>query len=97
MDPDQKDTIRQAIACREYEKARRLWTEYMDRLRCALARGKLTSAQMEEAGELFEWARVAMLCQQAHIRQSLRGLQVAGIYSQPAELAKRGASFSGKL
>jgi hypothetical protein len=92
-----KDAIRQAIACREYERAKRLWTEYMDGLRGELRRGALTQAQMDEAGELLEWARVTMLCQRAHMQQRLRGLQVAGIYGRPPDRAGTGARFSGKL
>jgi hypothetical protein len=97
MEYNSKDAFRQAVACREYAKARKLWAEYIGGLRGQCKRGALSQAEMQEARELLEWARVRMLCQRAHIRQRLRGLQVAGIYSQPAELTKRGASFSGKL
>jgi hypothetical protein len=92
-----KDTIRQAIACREYQKARKLWAEYIDGLRAELRRGALTQGKMEEARELLEWARLTMRCQQAHIRQRLSGLRVAGIYGQAVDCARTGASFSGKL
>lgn len=72
--------IRQAIACREYRKARKLWSEYMAGLRAELQRGALTAAQMEEARKLLDWARVSVLCSQAHIRNRLRSLKVAGVY-----------------
>jgi hypothetical protein len=97
MEHNRKDAIRQAIACREYDKARRLWAEYIGALRGQCERGSLTRAEMEDARKLLEWARVTMLCQRAHIQQRLRGLRVARVYCQPADLAKRGASFSGKL
>jgi hypothetical protein len=97
MGHNQKASFRQAIVCREYAKARRLWAEYMGDLRGEIQRGAFTPAQMEEARELFEWARITVLCQRAHIRQSLRGLQVAGIYNQPPDRAERDHSFSGKL
>jgi hypothetical protein len=89
--------IRQAIVCREYEKARRLWAEYMGALRGEFERGALTRAEMEEARKLLEWARVTMLCQRAHIQQRLRGLRVARIYTQWPDRAASGPSFSGKL
>jgi hypothetical protein len=97
MECKQQEAIRQAIVCREYEKARRLWAEYVGALRGEFERGALTRAQMEGARKLFEWARVTMLCRRAHIRQRLRGLQAAGAYCRPAELPRQGASFSGKL
>lgn len=89
--------MRQAIVCREYEKARRLWAEYMGALRGQFERGALTPAEMEDARKFLEWARVTMLCQRAHIQQRLRGLRVAGIYTQRPDRANSGSSFSGKL
>jgi hypothetical protein len=83
------DPIRNAIACREFEKARKLWSEYMASLHDQLRRGALTRAQLEEAGELKEWCRVALLCARAHIRNRLRSLQVAGRYGQPPASPKR--------
>jgi hypothetical protein len=80
--PDNNRTtpIRKAIACREYPKAKKLWTEYMAGLHRELRRGTLTSAQMEEARELVEWARMNVLCARAHIRKRLHNLQVARRY-----------------
>jgi hypothetical protein len=75
--------IRKAISSREYRKARKLWSEYMASLRAELRRGALTAGQMEEARELLEWARVTVLCSQAHIRNRLRSLEVAGVYGSP--------------
>lgn len=92
-----KDAIRQAIVCREYEKTKRLWAEYMGALRGEFERGALTRAEMAEARKLLEWARVTMLCQRAHIQLRLRGLRVAGIYAQWPDRAVPGPSFSGKL
>jgi hypothetical protein len=80
MVPSSTNPIRQAIACREYRKARKLCSEYMAGLRAELQHGALTAAQMEEARELLEWARVNVLCCQAHIQNRLRSLQVAGVY-----------------
>jgi hypothetical protein len=93
----QKQAIRQAIACREYEKVKRLWAEYIGGLRSECARGALTQTQMDEARQLLEWARVTMLCQRAHVQQRLRGLQVASLYGQPAETRAHRRFFSGKL
>jgi hypothetical protein len=93
----QKDAFRRAIVCREYAKARKLWADYIGGLRGQCERGALTQAHMDEARELLEWARVTMLCQRAHVRQRLRGLLVAGIYSQPPEHSRREPSFSGRL
>ena len=97
MERNQKEAIRQAIACREYRKARRLWAEYMGGLRREFERGALTRAQMDEARELLDCARVTILCQRAHIQQRLRGLRVAGIYTQRPDRAGSGPSFSGTL
>ncbi len=74
------NSIRKAIACREYRKARRLCSEYMASLRDRLHHGALTAAQVEQARELLEWARVTVRCSQAHIRNRLRTLEVAGVY-----------------
>jgi hypothetical protein len=86
-----KEAFRQAIVCREHEKARRLWAQYIGCLRAECGRGALTQSKMDEARELFEWARVTLLCQRAHLQQRLRGLQVAGLYRQsaPAENRRR--------
>jgi hypothetical protein len=97
MEYKTKDAIRRAIACREYAKARKLWADYIGGMRGEFERGALTRAQMEEARKLFEWARVTLLCQRAHIQQRLRGLRVAGIYTQRPDRAACGSSFSGKL
>jgi hypothetical protein len=97
MERNRKDAFRQAIVCREYDKARRLWAEYIGALRGQCERGALTRAEMEEARKLLEWARVTMLCQRAHIQQRLRGLRVAGIYTQRPDRAASGPSFRGTL
>jgi predicted protein tyrosine phosphatase len=91
MEHNQKQAIRQAVSSREYTKARRLWAEYIGRLRGQFERGALTQAEIKEARELFEWARVTLVCQRAHLQQRLRGLQVAGLYRQlpPAEKRRR--------
>jgi hypothetical protein len=85
----QKAAIRRAVTCREYEKATRLWSEYIGHLRERCKRGALTRAEMEEVRELFDWARVTMQCQRAHLQQRLRGLQVAALYGQPAPSENR--------
>jgi predicted membrane chloride channel (bestrophin family) len=91
MADSRTDPIRNAIASREFRKARKLWNEYMVHLREELRRGTLTHAQLDEARELKEGARVALLCARAHIRNRLRSLQVAGRYGEPPPTEKRRA------
>ena len=83
--------IRDAIACGEFHKAQELWSEYMAFLRGELRRGALTPAQMDEARELLDWARVSVLCSRAHLQNRLRSFEVAGAYgASPSQGPKLG-------
>jgi hypothetical protein len=91
MESNQISAIRRAIASGEYPRAQKLWAEYMAHLRAELRRGALTEAELKEAGEVLEWARVTVLCARAHIQNRLETLRVAAAYSAapPAPPASR--------
>ncbi|MBV8729633.1 MAG: hypothetical protein JO336_07475 [Acidobacteriia bacterium] len=75
--------IREAISSGEYRKAQRLWSEYVDGLRAQLRAGTLGQRELERAGELLEWARLAVRCAQSHMRERLDNFEVAGAYREP--------------
>lgn len=74
------ESIRQAAASGEYLKAGRLWTEYMSQLDQQLRSGSLDRRQLDEAGELVEWCRLAATLARSHLQDRLDRLQVASKY-----------------
>ena len=83
MEPDRATEVRNAVASGDFERAHGLWDEYVTYLQDELRRGSLTRAQLEEARELFEWARLTVLCARAHIQHRLNTLRVAEAYGEP--------------
>ena len=87
MDGHLTEPIRQAIACREFQKAQLLWDGYAALLREEMPKGSVTAARMAEMRELVEWSRRAVLCFRAHTQSridSMRGsLRVAQAYVGP--------------
>ena len=96
MDGHLTEPIRQAIACREFQKAQLLWDGYAALLRQEMPKGSITEARLAEVRELVEWSRRVVLCARAHaqsrldsMRDSMRVAQTYGRpRSQPAALIR---------
>jgi hypothetical protein len=81
MNPAQETAIRKAFASREFEKGRRLWTQYAEELRAAIEEGSATPAMMADAGRLLEWARLVVKCFRSHAQARLNRASVAATYA----------------
>ena len=82
MEDKQTSAIREAISSGEYKKAQSLWSEYVNGLRAQLRTGTLSRREFEQAGELLEWARLAVRCAQSHLRERLANVEVTGAYQE---------------
>ena len=77
-------SIRDAIAAEEYSRAIRLWDDYVGTLQDELSAGRLTEARLEEARQLVEWARQAILAMRAHGQQRLDLVRAVREYDEHA-------------
>jgi hypothetical protein len=94
MNPARETAIRQAFASRQFEKGRRLWTEYAEELRAAIEEGSATSTMMADAERLLEWARLVVKCFRAHAQARLNRAHVAATYAcAPARVSRIRASL----
>ncbi|MGA3098084.1 MAG: hypothetical protein ABSF25_16640 [Bryobacteraceae bacterium] len=94
MNPAQETAIRKAFASREFEKGRRLWTQYAEGLRAAIEEGSATPAMMADAGRLLEWARLVVKCFRSHAQARLNRTYVAAAYAgAPAHASRTRASL----
>ena len=94
MNPARETAIRKAFAAREFEKGRRLWTQYAEELRAAIEEGSATPAAMADAGRLLEWARLVVKCFRAHGQARLNRARVAATYAgAPARVSRVRASL----
>ncbi len=78
--------IREAFATGQFQRGRRLWSEYMGRLADAIQAGQGTEQMLADAGELLEWCRLGAkaFCargiaevNQAHVAQVYQGSTVS--------------------
>lgn len=79
------DAVRQSIGQEQYREALAQWTAYTKRILQAIESGNLSSEQMNELRDLFQWGRAVLLSARAHLRDQLHELDVASTYnSRPA-------------
>ena len=75
------EPIRQAVAAADFPRAQQLWAAYIAHLIGELERGRVTTAQADEAGDLIAWARRVILCRRTHLQEHWNQLQAAGMYN----------------
>jgi hypothetical protein len=81
MDHLLTERIRQAVASGEFQSALLLWNDYVAALQQEVRRGRLSEADMQEAGKLVAWSREVLLCASAHAQDYLNRVNVAGEYT----------------
>jgi hypothetical protein len=94
MNAARETVIRKAFASGEFDKGRRLWSQYAGELRAAIERGSATPAAMARAAQLLEWARLVVKSFRAHAQARLDGARVAATYAgAPARVPRITASL----
>jgi hypothetical protein len=74
------NSIREAIASGEFERAMLLWGEFASQIADEIGRGICTDATMKETAELVAWSRGVVLCERAHAQSQLTTMWVASQY-----------------
>jgi hypothetical protein len=96
MDNQSTNSIREAVASGEFDRATILWNEYATRIREEIRRGTCTAGRMAEAGELVRWSRQVVLCDRARAQAQLNTIWVASRYG-PAVDPPSPSCFRAKL
>ena len=84
MEPILQESIRQAVSCGDYDRARSLWNEYAAGISAELILGTLSESRLSEMGELLAWARLTVSAARAHMLDQLNTVHVAGEYEVAA-------------
>lgn len=83
MDNLPESRIREAVASGEFQRAQRLWAEYMAQLHEEVRQGSFSTIQLEQVRNLMEWSRGVVLCARLHASERLNSLLVAVEYGNP--------------
>ncbi len=76
-----EDQIRRALASEEFERARRLWEDYVEGLRRKILRGEAAVPELEMAAELLQTARDSLAAFRARSAARLAQAKAASAYS----------------
>ncbi len=77
-----QNAFRNAFAAGEFAKARRLWDEYAEELRRAIASGRARQGELDDAAKLLEWARCSAAAYQAQSAAQLGEARAAARYAR---------------
>ena len=88
MDSNLTSAVRRAVASGEFNRARRLWEEYVAQCRDRIRQGADPKGTLEEARQLMVWCRQMTLAVRAQIQARLdhlaRRTLIAAAYERSA-------------